>query len=219
MPSYLRAPTGNLYQPGGVFRYITVPDSTYDNTERDINALTKTALNENLVRPAILCYADFPDGAIRIWSGFGTLFADGYDWLGLGDLISIEDITETTDSAQNGMAVRLSGIPSALFSAIMLGNYQNREASVSLIVFDATGSVIGSPISLFRGLMDSDTVKDSGNEVSVTINLESALSDQLRPRIYRYTHEDQQTRYPTAGDKGLEFVAALQNLQLRWGEA
>jgi hypothetical protein len=80
-------------------------------------------------------------------------------------------------------------------------------------------NVIGAPVSLFRGLMDSDSVKDTGTEVSVTMSLESAMSDQLRPRVYRYTHEDQQTLYPDAGDKGLEFVAALQNLQLRWGEA
>jgi hypothetical protein len=101
----------------------------------------------------------------------------------------------------------------------MLGNYQNRRASVSLVVFDADGEAIGAPIVLFRGLMDSDNVKDTGTEVSVTINLESSLSDQLRPRIFRYTHEDQQTRYPTLNDKGLEFVAKLQNLQLKWGEA
>ena len=75
-------------------------------------------------------------------------------------------------------------------------------------VFDADGEAIGAPVTLFRGLMDSDSVKDSGGEVSVTISLESAMSDQLRPRIFRYDHEDQQTRYPDEGDKGLEFVAA-----------
>ncbi len=188
-------------------------------SERAINADTKAALAENVVRPAILVYADFPGGAVRIWSGIGTLYADGQEWSGLGELLSIEDITETVDSAQNGIAVRVSGIPSEVFSSILLGNYQNRTATVSLLVFDGDMNVIGAPVSLFRGLMDSDSVKDTGTEVSVTMSLESAMSDQLRPRVYRYTHEDQQTLYPDAGDKGLEFVAALQNLQLRWGEA
>jgi len=67
--------------------------------------------------------------------------------------------------------------------------------------------------------MDHDTVSDDGQEVSVTIQLESPLSDQRKARAFRYTHEDQQTLYPTAGDKGLEFVAALQNIQIRWGQA
>ena len=217
MPRYLRTPdAGYVYQPGGVFRYITEITAEYDGALRDIGVVD-AAIQQNVVRPALLCYANFPDGEIRIWSGFGTLYAAGQEWLGLGSMIAIEDITETADTAQNGMSVKLAGIPSDLFSAVILGNYQNRRAEVSLVVFDADGEIIGEPVTLFRGLMDSDTVRDTGREVSVTIHLESALSDQLRPRIFRYTHEDQQTKYPAAGDKGLEFVAALQNLQLKWG--
>jgi hypothetical protein len=188
-------------------------------SERALHPDVKDALQENTVRPVLLAYADFPDGAVRIWTGIGTLVSEGQEWIGMGELLSVEDITETTDSAQHGMAVRLSGIPSELFSKITLGNYQNRRAELSMLVFDRDYEAIGAPIVLFRGLMDSDAVKDTGTEVSVTINLESALSDQLRPRVFRYTHEDQQTRYPDANDRGLEFVAALQNLQLRWGQA
>ncbi len=188
------------------------------SAERELPEGVKEALGENLVRLAILAYADFPAGEVRIWTGIGSLHAEGAEWTGVGGLLAIEDITETTDSAQNGMAVRLAGIPSEIFSAITLGNYQNRKAEISLLVFDGDYDPIGSPVVLFRGLMDSDTVKDTGSEVSVTINIESAMSDQLRPRIFRYTHEDQRTRYPDTTDKGLEYVAALQNLQLRWGE-
>ena len=180
-------------------------------------AAIQDAIDENVIRPALLYYADFPDGAVRMWSGLGILMAAGQEWLGFGDLIAVEDVTETSDSAQHGISVRLSGIPSELFTKVTLGGYQNRRAEVSMVVFDGDGDLIGEPVTLFRGLMDSDSVRDSGNEVSVTMNLESALSDQLRPRIYRYTHEDQQTKYPGIGDKGLEFVAALQNLQLKWG--
>ncbi len=187
-------------------------------TERPLNADTKAALQESAVNLALLVYADFPDGEIRVWSGVGVLFAEGVEWTGVGALLAIEDVTETTDSAQNGMAVKLSGIPSEIFTAITLGNYQNRRAYVSLLVMDQFSEAIGAPIPLFKGLMDSDTVKDSGGEVAVTIYCESALSDQLRPRVFRYTHEDQQTLYPGAGDKGLEFVAALQNLEIRWGQ-
>lgn len=187
-------------------------------TERPLDPDTKAALNENAVRLALLVYADFPDGEIRMWTGIGPLFAEGHDWQGVGDLLGVEDVTESTDTAQNGMAVRLSGIPSEIFSMLTLGNYQNRRAEVSLLVFGDDLEPVGAPVRLFAGMMDSDSVKDSGIEVSVTIQLESAMSDQLRPRVYRYTHEDQQTRYPEAGDKGLEFVASLQNLYIRWGQ-
>lgn len=188
-------------------------------TERDLQPENKAAMSESVVRMALLAYADFPSGPVRIWTGLGMLYADGHEWLGVGDLLAVEDITETTDSAQNGLAVRLSGIPSHIYDNLELADYQNREASLSMVVFDEDCQPIGPAEVLFSGLMDSDTVKDNGSEVSVTIMLESVLSDHLRPRVYRYTHEDQQTRYPDANDKGLEFVAALKQVQIRWGVA
>lgn len=187
-------------------------------TERPLNPDTKAAVGASVVRPALLIYADFPAGEIRMWTGFGVLHAEGHDWQGLGNMLAVEDVTETADTGTQGMAVKLSGIPSVIFDAITLGNYQNRRGEVSMIVFDRDGEAVGAPIPLFRGLMDSDKVTDNGTEVSVTMQLEGPMSDQLRARVYRYTHEDQQTLYPSNGDRGLEFVAALQNLQLRWGQ-
>lgn len=188
------------------------------STEREIDPVAKPAFAEGEIRLALLAYADFPSGEVRMWTGVGTLFAEGYEWQGIGGLLSVTDVTETTDSAQNGMAVRLSGIPSQIFDVAMLGDYQNRRGEISLLVFDRDLSPLGAPTRLFAGLMDSSSVKDDATEVSVTIDLESALSDQLRARIFRYTHEGQQTLYRDGGDKGLEFVAALQNLSLRWGQ-
>lgn len=188
-------------------------------SERSLHPDTKAAFAENLVRPALLVYADFPDLSVRIWSGEGPLYLGGYTWEGVGGLLAVEDITETTDSAQQGIAVRLSGIPSALFTSVTLGDYQNRTAEVALVLFDSDMALIGDPVSLFRGLMDHDAVNDDGQQVAVTIQLVSSLSDQLKARAFRYTHEDQQTLYPAAADKGLEFVAALQNIEIRWGQA
>ncbi len=188
-------------------------------SERTLHPDTKAAFSENLIRPALLVYADFPDLTVRIWSGEGPLEAGGYTWQGVGDLLAIDDVTETVDSAQQGIGVRLSGIPSDLFTSATLGNYQNRTAEVAMVLFDAEMAIIGDPVSLYRGLMDNDTVSDDGQEVSVTIQIESSLSDQLKARAFRYTHEDQQTLYLAAGDMGLEFVAALQNIEIRWGQA
>lgn len=188
-------------------------------SERNLHPDTKAAFGENLIRPALLVYADFPDLTVRIWNGEGPLEAGGYTWEGAGKLLAISDVTETIDSAQQGIGVTLSGIPSSLFTSATLGNYQNRTAEVALVLFDAEMAIIGDPVSLYRGLMDSDAVSDDGQEVSVTIQIESSLSDQLKARAFRYTHEDQQTLYLAAGDMGLEFVAALQNIEIRWGQA
>jgi len=38
-----------------------------------------------------------------------------------------------------------------------------------------------------------------------------------RPYVRRYTDEDQKIEHPT--DKGFEFVAAIQDLELVWGRS
>jgi hypothetical protein len=46
---------------------------------------------------------------------------------------------------------------------------------------------------------------------------ENKLVDFRRPREVRYTHQEQQNLYPA--DLGLEFVNAIQEKQIYWGNA
>jgi hypothetical protein len=57
---------------------------------------------------------------------------------------------------------------------------------------------------------------DEGPETStIAMSIESRLIDLERPRIFRFSDQNQKTRYPT--DKGLEFVEDLQDKQFNWG--
>lgn len=177
----------------------------------------REAVTAPVVRPVLFVYADFPDATVRFWSGLGVIEWDGQTWYGAGSMLAIEDITETTDSAQNGLSAKLSGIPSSIFTSVSLGNYQNRAAAVWLGAMDEQAQLMMEPINFFRGVLDSDQIEDDGTNVVITISAESRLSDHLRARVFRYSHEDQQTLYPSANDLGLEFVAALQDAEIKWG--
>jgi hypothetical protein len=182
-----------------------------------MTAEMRAAVVAPVVRPIVFVYASFPDVEVRFWSGLGELQWAGETWLGTGSLLAIEDIAESTDSSQKGVAVRLSGVPSELFDATSLGNYQNRPAKIWFAALNEAFELIIEPYLYFSGVLDSDNVEDNATEVIITIFAESRLSDHLRARVFRYTHEDQQTLYPEADDRGLEFVAALQDAQLKWG--
>jgi hypothetical protein len=188
-----------------------------DSEQRNLTDAMRAAVTAAMVRPALLVRGSFPGYEARFWSGFGTIAWGGFEWIGAGSLLAIEDVTETVDSAQKGVSIQLSGIPSDVFDVIMLGDYQGGLAEIYLAVFDESMGFVADPFLLWEGVMDSDEISDNGQIITITIFCEGPLADHLRSRVWRYTHEDQQTLYPSIDDKGLEFVAALQDSELKWG--
>jgi len=49
---------------------------------------------------------------------------------------------------------------------------------------------------------------------TIELKIESKMVDLRKPRIRRYTHADQQSRFPT--DKIFEFVDRIQTESLEW---
>jgi hypothetical protein len=63
--------------------------------------------------------------------------------------------------------------------------------------------------------MDVMTIQEDGQSATITINVENVLIDLQRPRVRKYTNEEQLARYPN--DKSLEMVASLQEKDIAWG--
>lgn len=186
-------------------------------SERALTIEFKNAINEDVVRPIILFYANFPDGALRIWTGLGDLVWDGNTFTGAGTLIKYEPAVETIDTVAAGARVTLNGLDSSVISKALNTNYQGRDCQIWIGMFDSSKNIVSNPITSFRGILDSDEITDSLSSPSVTMSLENKLSDQLRSKVYRYTDQDQQTLHPNANDRGLEFVPSLQNAKIQWG--
>lgn len=79
----------------------------------------------------------------------------------------------------------------------------------------ATGDLLADPVGPFQYIMDTFLIDDTPGQGAITLSAESYLASLVRPRIRRYTHEDQQIEFP--GDMGLEFVASIQNIEFKWG--
>lgn len=70
-------------------------------------------------------------------------------------------------------------------------------------------------IPLWVGRMDVMMIDEGPETSAITVTAESELADLKRPRVRRYTHEDQQQLYP--GDMGFEFVSGVMDLEIGWG--
>jgi hypothetical protein len=163
---------------------------------------------------------DFPDGAVRLWTGqYNKTFSDefgGGTYLGVGSMGNISPITETTEVAAKGMDLTLSGIPTEYVSLALSGSYRGGDASVYLILFNSNLSSY-EKLTVFKGTMDQMIINENGNSSTINVKCESRLVALNRPRDIRYTDEAQKALYPN--DTGLRFIASMADKSIYWGNS
>ena len=181
---------------------------------RDLTAAAETASLAAHVRPVALVYLDLTSGAVRANSTDRTITFGGADYLGVGDLGKISPFGEPTDLSVEGVSIELSGIPTDYIDIALGEHVQGRTARIYLGFLNDSYALIADPVLMFRGPIDTMDVK-LGETATVTVRIENRLADWDRPRIRRYTHQDQIARYPS--DKGLEFVNQTTEREINWG--
>jgi hypothetical protein len=181
---------------------------------RDLTAGMVTEFTAGTLNPRLLAYFDFPSGAVRVWNGSGNLSWNTYTWSGIGTFGTFKPAQGGTDISAQGAEFGLSGIPSSLISTALDEAYQNRDCELWLACLDSGGSVVSTPYK-WAGRMDVMTIEEKGETSDIRITAESRLIDLDKPRVRRYTNEDQQQEY--SGDLGLEFVTAIADIPIHWG--
>jgi hypothetical protein len=181
----------------------------------DVTTEFVSALEATILRPAFFFEGWFASGPIYLWTGRGSLSWNGHTWLGVGNLGTVSAVEEGTDVQARGITVGLSGIDTVVLTDVMTEMQQGLPVTVYLGLFDATPALIADPVIAFRGRIDQPTISCDGTTCDISINCESRLMDLNVPAERRYTNEDQQRDYP--GDRGFEFVNAIQEITIYWG--
>lgn len=196
-----------------------------------------TRVEEKVITPFIAVDLEFDSGDVYLWNGVGQLNANGNTYLGAGNLLGFSQVEETSEIAARGMSLQLSGLNSSILSLALNEPYQNRpcnvwfgliavpsylltesyegidyESSENVLLFDIDDIYT---IELFSGIIDTMTISEDGTQTTVALNVESKMIDLERPRVSRYTSEDQKLRFPN--DRGLEFVTDIQDKEILWG--
>lgn len=180
---------------------------------REIEASVTAQLDQPVVQPFYAIDLEFSSGPLYLWSGRGDRIIGGKTYVGAGTFLKIDEIEESAEIAAKGATLTLSGIPEELLALALTEPYQGR---VCRIHFGFVGEE-ADMAEVFTGYMDQMNIDEGPQTSTVALTVENRLVDLERPRIRRYTNNDQQSRFP--GDKGLEFVDALQDKELFWGRA
>jgi len=188
---------------------------------RSLSSGMQAVSTADVVRPIFLVRMVFDSGEtpneLNLWSGVGDLTYDSETYTGVGDLLNISAVTETSDMQASGLNVTLTGVKSSLVVIAKDHEYQGRAITVMLGAFDASGDLVADPTVIFAGFMDTMTISESGQTSTISIACENKLIAFERAKVRRYTAEDQKIDHPT--DKGFEFVTAIVQKEIIWGRA
>lgn len=184
--------------PNGLRIYIGTTSGA-ENLYRDVNPVT---LSTQHIDTGTFSYSN------------GNLPA-GDAYAGIGDVASISPITETTDVQANGLQLGLSAISQGNLGEALSMCRQGLPITLRLGLLDVSGKIIADPCTLFVGKMDTVVIDEGADTASITVTAESRIIDLQRPRIRRYTDDDQQRTSP--GDLGFQFVPMVQDWNGPWG--
>lgn len=181
---------------------------------RTLTTAVSNAVDAGNVPLVIFVEMDFQSGFLRVNNSAQTIAWDGRDWIGVGALGSIDPIAETADLSAQGLAFRISGVPTEHIAVALGQKYQGRACKVWYAPLDSGHVVIADPIGPFSYRMDTMDI-ELGATATISVAAESRLIDWERSSVSRYTNEEQQRLFP--GDLGLEFVPQMAEKQIRWG--
>lgn len=161
-------------------------------------------------------FLDFADGPLRASTWTGTLSWGGYDWLGLGYLGDVSEITEDAMLRPSGITLTMSGVDAANVSSAMgeAAGYHGRTVIVYEGFMDSDGVLVDDPEIVFKGIMDVMSYAVGAGTAEITVRCEGELARWDRHRGLLYTQESQQQIYP--GDNFFDRVPLIQNKTISW---
>lgn len=185
---------------------------------RNLHSDFNTAVQAAEVHPIMLCKINTSGGDVLVWTGIGDLSYDGDTYIGTGTFAGVSQVSERTDLSASGVTFSLSGIPSALISTALGQVQHGRSCQLWMALLNtSTRALISNPYELFAGFSDVTVITEQAETSTISIQAENRLVDLERPRIRRYTDEDQKSDTANASDVGFEFVPGLQDKTIKFG--
>jgi len=184
---------------------------------RSLPAALETEFDSAELKPFYAVEIQFDSGTVYFWTGYGTLTADGKEWVGTGEILGISAATETTDLQATGLVFSFNGLDESITAVPFVEPYQGRTIKLYVGALDADNQPVSTLYEQFSGFMDVMSITEGNGVVNLDITCENRLIDLQRPRKRLYTNEEQLIRYPS--DNSLEVVASLQDKSLTWGKS
>lgn len=202
---------------------------------RELAPLVLDELSKAVLEPFFTVELDFDSGPLYMWTGYGNLTIGAKTYIGAGQVLNVSSVSETTEMEAKGATITVSGIPSSFLSVALQEPYQGRECHIffavtvnqqllledgGLILTEAGDIIVTEPsgiklTEIFSGELDQMNIEENADTAVISVTAENVLIKLERPVVRRFSDQDQKSRFPD--DKGLEYVASLQDKDILWG--
>jgi hypothetical protein len=160
----------------------------------------------------IILFAEFDfstgGGVQRYCTAGYDFYWNPYTWKGLGGLVSLEAIRESSDVEAVGLKATLLGFNNTLYpspvSVALTEHVQGKSCKIWLGVLNDSYQLVDTPVLEFSGRIDTLTITEDAGTATMSVSMESRFASILRPNVRRYTDADQQHYWP--GDKYFEYL-------------
>lgn len=182
--------------------------------DRTMTARIAAEVEGPQIRPFGAVKYSFASGTLALNTTPYTITIGGVDYLGVGSLGEVTNVEESSEMKAQKIALKMTGLSPEIVAIALGEHYQGVRTVLYLGFLDADHALLDTPIIAFSGQLDTMDIR-VGTEAEITATIESRFADWERPRVRRFTDADQQDLYP--GDKGLEFVSKVTDMELVWG--
>jgi hypothetical protein len=168
------------------------------------------------VSVATLFRFDFTSGSQFFHDGVGYLTADGHDWLGFGELISVSGLEQSRGMSAPATSFKLSGVDDNLIAIAVnsASEVTGNPCTVYIQFLSSAGVPLDDPVAIWAGTMDTLSFSAGVKDQSITLSAETLFVDRIRAPYGYYSDTDQRARWTL--DRGFEFAASLIFKTVTW---
>lgn len=177
--------------------------------------------DSQILRPVVFCYLEIGTSPyIRVCNYHTIEDGEGNIWYGIGNLGTISVIEESDELKMHGINLSLTSPPGVnnrfdYINDALNTDWQWKTGNLYIGLLDENMALFdGHPKLIFSGQINNITI-DAGETFIINVSLESFFVDWQRPRIRRYTYEDQIKEFPD--DMGLQFASKTTEMEIIWG--
>ncbi len=151
-------------------------------------------------------------------TGVGDLIINGETYFGVGNLGSIDAITDDNTTSPSQLSLTLSGLDSTLLSQTLNERNNNKAARIMLVALDEDERAASAAL-IFTGKTTRQVYNHNRAEASVEVTLADRLVDWSRSATDRFTDESHRAAPRSLGDRILRFVLQMVERPIYWGSS
>ena len=156
-------------------------------------------------------HLDIENANVYVNSSNQSLYWNSQEWLGVGQLGGMSNISEDTEMSASQMSLVINDVPLNAIDDLDDKIYQERPVNVYEADLDDNYQVVSS-VLVWAGEMDTAEI-ETGDTGKITMNCESLLARWNSSEPRRMNDQTQQRLYP--GSRGLQYVAALAKVSIK----